>query len=64
MSTESIDAVAMVRKIRDDIYEETKDLSSEELIAYYQRKADAMHSQVRERSTRAGLGSGGESRSA
>lgn len=32
----------MVRAIRDAIYEETKDLSREELKAFYARKAAAM----------------------
>jgi hypothetical protein len=34
-----IDAVGLVRRIRDDLYEETKDLSTEELIAFYRRRA-------------------------
>ena len=37
-----IRAVEMVRAIRDAIYEETKDLSREELKAYYAREAAAM----------------------
>jgi hypothetical protein len=41
METKSIDAVGLVRRIRDDIYEETKDLSTEELIVFYRRHAAA-----------------------
>jgi hypothetical protein len=37
-----IRAVDMVRVIRDEIYEETKDLSREELKAFYQRESDAL----------------------
>jgi hypothetical protein len=37
MSDIKVDAVGMVRQIRDRIYEETKDMSHKELIAYYRR---------------------------
>jgi hypothetical protein len=37
MSDIKIDAVGMVRQIRDRIYEETKDMSDRELLAYYRR---------------------------
>ncbi|HEX9941872.1 MAG TPA: hypothetical protein VGG03_07650 [Thermoanaerobaculia bacterium] len=37
MSDIKIDAVGMVRRIRDEIYEETKDMSNEELIAFFRR---------------------------
>lgn len=37
MSDTKVDAVGMVRQIRDRIYEETKDMSHKELIAYYRR---------------------------
>lgn len=37
MESHEIDAVGMVRQIRDDLYEETKELSTEELIAFYRR---------------------------
>jgi hypothetical protein len=36
-----IDAVGLVRRIRDELYEETKNLSTEELIAFYHRRAAA-----------------------
>ncbi len=34
-----IDAVGLVRRIRDDLYEETKDLSTAELISFYRLRA-------------------------
>jgi hypothetical protein len=37
MSDIKVDAVGWVRQIRDRIYEETKDMSHKELIAYYRR---------------------------
>ena len=37
MSDTKVDAVGMVRQIRERIYEETKDMSHKELIAYYRR---------------------------
>jgi hypothetical protein len=37
MSDTKVDAVEMVRLIRDRIHEETKDMSHKELIAYYRR---------------------------
>jgi hypothetical protein len=42
MEQTPIRAVEMVRSIRDAIYEETKHLSREELIAYFAREAAAM----------------------
>ena len=39
MSTKAIDAVGMVREIRDAIYEETKDMNKEEFIAHIRRRA-------------------------
>ena len=41
MEGHEIDAVSLVRRIRDDLYEETKDMSTEELIAFYRRRAAA-----------------------
>jgi hypothetical protein len=38
----------MVRAIRDAIYEETKDLSREELKAYFAREAAALRKEVQE----------------
>lgn len=39
MEPTEIDAVEMVREIRDQIYEETKDLSREELKAFFARES-------------------------
>jgi hypothetical protein len=39
-SPKSFDCVAMKRKIQEKIYEETKDLDREELIAYFHRHAE------------------------
>jgi hypothetical protein len=41
MESHEIDAVGLVRRIRGDLYEETKDLSTEELIAFYRQRAAA-----------------------
>jgi hypothetical protein len=37
MENKEIDAVGMVRQIRDNLYEKTKDLSTQELIEFYRR---------------------------
>jgi hypothetical protein len=42
MKQTSIRAVEMVRTIRDAIYEETKDLSRDELKAFFAREAAVM----------------------
>ena len=52
MEDKEIDAVSLTRRIRDDLYEETKGLSTEELIAFYQDRAAA----TRERLARARAG--------
>jgi len=39
MESKKIDAVGLMRRIRDEIYEETKDMSTEELIQFYNRHA-------------------------
>jgi len=41
MESKGIDAVGLMRRIRDELYEETKDLSTEELIQFYRRSAAA-----------------------
>jgi len=41
MESKEIDAVGMVRRIRDTLYEETKSLSTEELIQFYRSRAAA-----------------------
>lgn len=46
MEDKEVDAVDLVRRIRDDLYEETKDLSTEELIAFYHRRATAVREKL------------------
>ena len=48
MEQTPIRAVEMVRTIRDAIYEETKDLSREELKAFFAREAAAMRQESRD----------------
>jgi hypothetical protein len=48
MDETPIRAVEMVRAIRDAIYEETKDLSREELKAFFAREAAAMRKESQE----------------
>jgi len=45
------DTVKTVREIRDKIYEQTKNKSDEELITYYQKKAEQAKS-VQEKSAK------------
>jgi predicted RNase H-like HicB family nuclease len=52
MAEKEFDAVAMVRKIRDAIYEETKDLSAAERTAYLKRKSDEFRASEAERLAR------------
>lgn len=47
MKHSRLQAVEMVRSIRDAMYEETKDLSHEELKAYFAREASAMREESR-----------------
>jgi len=59
MGGHEIDAVGLVRRIRDDLYEATKDLSTEELIAFYRRRAAATKERLsRLRAEREELASG------
>lgn len=41
-----IHAVEMVRSIRDAHYEKTKELSTEEKIAFFREKARALHAEL------------------
>ena len=41
MEANAIDAVGLVRQIRDGLYEKTKDMTADELIAFYRRCAAA-----------------------
>jgi len=44
----TFDAVRMVREIRDQHYEETKDMTTDERIAFYREKARALHQRLDE----------------
>jgi hypothetical protein len=44
----TFDAVEMVREIRDQHYQETKDMTTEERIAFYREKAQKLHRQLDE----------------
>lgn len=48
MGPKPIQAVEMIRGIRDAIYDETRDLSREELKAYFKREAAAFRREVME----------------
>lgn len=40
---DGIDAVKMTRRIRDDRYEQVKDMTSEERLEYYREESAAAH---------------------
>jgi hypothetical protein len=44
----SIDAVGMVRRIRDDLYEQTKNLSAAELVEFYRRRGSEAREKLME----------------
>lgn len=46
METNEIRAVEMVRRVRDQFYEETKEMSPEELKAFITRGADRVRSEL------------------
>jgi hypothetical protein len=52
MEKTEIRAVEMVRAIRDQFYEDTKDLSREELIEFIRRKAAKVETRARRGATR------------
>lgn len=45
----TFDAVQMVREIRDRHYEQTKDMTPEERVAFYRKKAEALHDSLDEK---------------
>lgn len=49
MKTDEIRTVEMTRRIRDQMYEETKDLGTEELIRYIKERSEATSRRVEER---------------
>lgn len=46
MEDKAIDAVGFVRQVRDELYEKTKDMSTDELIAFYRQHAAASKTQL------------------
>ncbi len=49
MKTEQLHAVEMTRRIRDQMYEETKDLEADELLRYFKERSEAASRKVEER---------------
>ena len=49
MKNEELRTVEMTRRIRDQMYEETKDLGMEELIRYIQQRSEAASRRVEKR---------------
>lgn len=43
---EGLDAVGLVRKIRDDIYEQTREMSAQELIEYFRRHGSSIEERL------------------
>jgi hypothetical protein len=46
MTTTTLDTLKMTRRIRDALYEDVKDMSLPERLAFYRAKAQAFHRQV------------------
>lgn len=46
MKTKSFDAVEMTRRIRDMMYEETKDLGGDELLRYFHERGESARRKV------------------
>jgi hypothetical protein len=51
--SKDFDAVGMVRKIRDDIYEQTKDMSAKELVDYFREHGTSAEEWARREEVRA-----------
>lgn len=49
MKHEQVKAVEMTRRIRDQMYEETKGLETDELLRYFQERSKAAARRVEER---------------
>lgn len=49
MKDETIRAVEMVRRIRDEMYEETKDLSADELLRFFAERSQGAHQRAARR---------------
>jgi hypothetical protein len=46
MAETEINALEMVRRIRDEHYEKTKNMSREELLQFYRREAEAANAEA------------------
>lgn len=46
--SKDFDAVGLVRQIRDDIYGETKDMSTEELMEFFRRRSSSARGQLKQ----------------
>jgi hypothetical protein len=46
--SKEIDAVGLVREIRDDIYEQTKEMTSAELVEYFRRRGSSVKQRLEE----------------
>lgn len=46
MAETEIKTLEMVRRIRDEHYEKTKNMTEEELLQFYRREAEAMNSEA------------------
>jgi hypothetical protein len=49
MENEQLETVEMTRRIRDQMYEETKDLGAEELLRYIKQRSEGALRKVEER---------------
>lgn len=52
MNTEQLHAVEMTRRIRDQMYEETKGLEADEVLQYFKERSEAASRKVQERDRR------------
>lgn len=54
MKTEQLDAVEMTRRIRNQMYEETKNLDADELLRYIKERSKAAARRIQEREAEEG----------
>lgn len=52
MSKPTFDAVGLVREIRDDIYEQTKEMSAAELVEFFRRHSSSAKEKLGPRESR------------
>lgn len=48
MSEKNVDAVGLVRKIRDDIYEQTRDMSAADLVEFFRQHSASARGRLKE----------------